>query len=146
MEIEFATIEDLSAIERIEGECFMNEAWSRAMIESDFFKRSIYLVAKLDDGQVVGYLSMLDLDIEGEILRIAVRKQYRRRGIARALINFIIDNLKTNHYQKLYLEVKSTNIEAIKLYEHMGFEKINIRKNYYAHGEDAYNYVMLLED
>lgn len=142
--IDFANENDIDSIVRIEGECFCSEAWSREMIESDFFKRSKYIVARNDYEEVIGYISMLDLDIEGEVLRVAVKKQYRRKGIARQMINFLVDYLKERGYQKLYLEVKSTNAEAIALYENLGFVKFNERRNYYGEGEDAINYVLLI--
>ncbi|MBQ9793265.1 MAG: GNAT family N-acetyltransferase [Clostridia bacterium] len=123
----------------------MNEAWTREMIESDFFKRSIYIVTRNELGVPIAYLSMLDLEIEGEILRVAVKKQYRRKGVAKRMIRFLIEHLKANGYQQLYLEVKSTNEEAIKLYEHLGFMKFNERKHYYGSGEDALNYILLLD-
>lgn len=89
MIIEFANENDIEALARIEGECFCDEAWSLEMIESDFFKRSIYIVARENDlDYPVGYLSMLDLETEGEILRVAVKKQFRRRGIAKKMILF----------------------------------------------------------
>lgn len=142
--VDFANENDIDEIVRIEGECFCNEAWSREMIESDFFKRSKYIVARDDFDDVIGYLSMLDLDIEGEVLRVAVKKQYRRKGIARQMIEFLVDYLKERGYQKLYLEVKSSNLEAIALYEKLGFVKFNERRNYYGEGEDAINYVLLI--
>lgn len=145
MIIEFANENDIEALARIEGECFCDEAWSFEMIESDFFKRSIYIVARENDlDYPVGYLSMLDLETEGEILRVAVKKQFRRRGIAKKMILFLVDYLREKYYQKLFLEVKSTNAEAINLYESLGFVKFNERKNYYAQGEDALNYVLML--
>ncbi|MGN1227910.1 MAG: ribosomal protein S18-alanine N-acetyltransferase [Christensenellales bacterium] len=144
MEIEFASVEDIDAIARIEGECFVKEAWSKEMLQADFANRSIYLVSRLETGDVIGYLSMLDLDIEGEILRVAVKKQYRRKGVAKRMIQFLIEFLQEKNYQRLYLEVKSTNEEAIKLYESLGFTKYNERKNYYSEGEDALNYILLI--
>ena len=145
MIIEFASSEDIDAIVRIEGECFCDEAWTKDMIQADFFERSIYIVARQNDLDLpVAYISMLDLGNEGEILRLAVKKQYRRRGIAKKLILFLIDYLKEKYYQKLFLEVKSTNTNAINLYESLGFVKYNERKNYYSLGQDAYNYILLL--
>lgn len=142
--VDFANENDIDAIVRIEGECFCNEAWSKQMIVSDFFKRSKYIVARDDYEEVIGYISMLDLDIEGEVLRVAVKKQYRRKGVARQMFNFLVDYLKERGYQKLYLEVKSTNEEAIALYENLGFVKFNERRNYYGEGENAINYVLLI--
>jgi len=145
MIIEFANADDIEVISRIEGECFCDKAWSLEMIESDFLNRSIYVVAREGvDDNVIAYLSMLDLDVEGEVLRLAVRKQYRRRGIARKLMIYLIDYLKEKYYQKLFLEVDNSNLPAIKLYESLGFEKFSERKNYYGVGKDAFNYILLL--
>lgn len=144
MIIEFAEEDDIDAISRIEGECFIDSAWTKKMIEDDFYNRSKYIVTRDDMGEPVGYLSMMDLEIEGEVLRIAVKKQYRRKGVATKMMRFLIEYLREKYYQKLFLEVKSSNIEAIKLYERLGFVKYGERKNYYAENEDALNYVLVL--
>ena len=63
-----------------------------------------------------------------DLLNIIVKPEYRNQGIGSVLLNYIIDNKQD---KKIMLEVRSKNINAIKLYQKYDFKIINIRKNYY---------------
>lgn len=63
-----------------------------------------------------------------DLLNIIVKPKYQNQGIGSVLIKYIIDNKQD---KKIMLEVRSKNINAIKLYQKYDFKIINIRKNYY---------------
>ncbi len=63
-----------------------------------------------------------------DLLNIIVKPEYQNQGIGSILLKYIINN-KQN--KKIMLEVRSKNINAIKLYQKYDFKIINIRKNYY---------------
>lgn len=63
-----------------------------------------------------------------DLLNIIVKPEYQNQGIGSALLKYIIDNKQD---KKIMLEVRSKNINAIKLYQKYDFKIINIRKNYY---------------
>lgn len=63
-----------------------------------------------------------------DILNIIVKPEYQNQGIGSVLLKYIIDNKQD---KKIMLEVRSKNINAIKLYQKYDFKIINIRKNYY---------------
>lgn len=63
-----------------------------------------------------------------DLLNIIVKPEYQNQGIGGVLLKYIIDNKKD---KKIMLEVRSKNINAIKLYQKYDFKIINIRKNYY---------------
>lgn len=63
-----------------------------------------------------------------DLLNIIVKPEYQNQGIGSVLLKYIIDN---KQYKKIMLEVRSKNINAIKLYQKYDFKIINIRKNYY---------------
>ena len=63
---------------------------------------------------------------------------FRRRGIAEALVNELVARLKSRESRSLTLEVRASNLSAITLYEKLGFSQIGRRKNYYRNPrEDA---------
>ena len=128
---------DLGIIESIEQECFGDEAWSKDMLLGDFNVRSHYKVANTEDGDVAGYASMLLLEGEAEILRIAVRKRYRKKGFGTALLNAIIEECYSRAFEKLHLEVKDSNEPAKAMYIKAGFYEVARRKAYYPDGSDA---------
>ena len=137
MRVSKATEDDLLAIESIEGECFGLEAWTRDMIKSDFNVRSLYQVVRTDEDDIAGYASLLLLDTEAELLRIAVRKRYRKKGYGKALMSAIIGLCEDKGFEKLYLEVKDSNEPAMSLYKAFGFCEVARRKEYYKDGADA---------
>ena len=63
-----------------------------------------------------------------DLLNIIVKPEYQNKGIGSVLLKYIIDNKQD---KKIMLEVRSKNINAIKLYQKYDFKIINIRKNYY---------------
>ena len=63
-----------------------------------------------------------------DLLNIIVKPEYQNQGIGSVLLKYIIDNKQD---KKIMLEVRSKNINAIKLYQKYNFKIINIRKNYY---------------
>ena len=71
---------------------------------------------------------------ELEILNIAVDPPFRRRGVARCLMQQLLANFRGN----VYLEVRQSNLAARKLYHSLGFEAIGVRNHYYdSPGESA---------
>lgn len=63
-----------------------------------------------------------------DLLNIIVKQEFQNQGIGSILLKYIIDNKQD---KKIMLEVRSKNINAIKLYQKYDFKIINIRKNYY---------------
>lgn len=89
-----------------------------------FFKCIVY-----DDKKIKGVL-VYDLIYDRiEIEYIIVYDRYRRKGIGSKLLKYLIEQNKD--IKNITLEVRSSNIPAIKLYENNGFEKVTLRKNYY---------------
>ena len=84
-----------------------------------------FLVYKKDD-IIIGYLYYSLIYDRIEINQIEVLEEERRKGIASKLMEYLIKNNLS-----ITLEVKKTNIAAIKLYEKYGFVKVAVRKDYY---------------
>ena len=75
---------------------------------------------------------------KGHVVSIAVLPDYRQKGIGRALVEESIAGVKLKKSDELYLEVRCSNSEAIRLYEKLGFVIKQRLKAYYRDGEDAY--------
>ena len=124
-------------IAELEKLCF-HDPWSENSITSELDnKLSCWLVA-LDKDQVVGYVGSQTVLGETDMMNIAIHPDYRKQGIASALINALIETLKERGSHSLMLEVRSSNEPAKSLYFKMGFESVGIRRNYYRNPkEDA---------
>jgi ribosomal-protein-alanine N-acetyltransferase len=74
---------------------------------------------------------------EAEILTILVLPPYRRHGLARRMLDAVIDNAKMQGAVKLFLEVALSNVAGLELYTKVGFIQVGRRPRYYANGGDA---------
>ncbi|MGL4952193.1 MAG: ribosomal protein S18-alanine N-acetyltransferase [Culicoidibacterales bacterium] len=74
-----------------------------------------------------------------EITTLAVEKTHRREGQAQFLLEMILRFLQASKVEEVTLEVRPSNVAAMKLYSKFGFEQVAVRKNYYqSPNEDAY--------
>ena len=129
--------EHVEYIAQIEKLCF-SDPWSERSIASELDNRlSLWLVA-LEDDRVAGYVGSQSVLGETDMMNIAVHPDFRRRGIAEALVVRLIEELKIRGNHSLMLEVRVSNAAARSLYEKMGFQQVGLRKNYYRNPkEDA---------
>ena len=124
-------------IAELEKLCF-SDPWSEKSIETELSCRlSVWLVA-LEGEQVVGYVGSQTVIDESDMMNIAVHPDFRRKGIAEALVAALVDELKKLESHCLTLEVRASNEPAQKLYEKLGFSQIGRRPKYYRNPrEDA---------
>ena len=134
--IRYADIYDIPRINELGS--LLNENFSQVnsineMLNDGYSKVLVYI----KDDQVVGFITATDLKETCDILHLVVAEEYRHHLIATNLINYLIGELDEN-CTLITLEVASKNIAAINLYDKFGFEIVNVRKNYYPDGDDAY--------
>ena len=123
-------LEDVPQVAAIERLCF-SAPWSENMICSSLDSRlSHWLVAEID-GCVAGYVGSEAVLDSADMMNIAVAPEYRKRGIAEALINTLMEHLQNRNILFLLLEVRVSNAPAIALYEKLGFEQVGRRPRYY---------------
>lgn len=88
------------------------------------------------DNTIVGFIDYSIIYDKIELNYIIVIPSYRNQGIASKLMEFLIDEAKSNKCINITLEVRIHNNNAINLYKKYGFDEVTIRKNYY-NDEDA---------
>lgn len=121
----------------LEQQCF-SVPWSAQSFLSELRNPACRWYAALEDGQVLGYAGMQTVLDEGSIGNIAVDATHRRRGIADALLQALLQDAEALSLAFLTLEVREHNAAAIRLYESRGFVPVGRRKAYYSHPtEDA---------
>jgi ribosomal-protein-alanine N-acetyltransferase len=132
VKMEEAHIDALAQLERI---CF-SQPWSRQGLAEELENPlACFVVAQLEhDGsvQVVGYAGMHCVVGECYITNVAVFPEYRRQGIARKLVQYLIDYAKAQDGEFISLEVRNSNENAVALYERLGFQTAGFRKNFYS--------------
>jgi ribosomal-protein-alanine N-acetyltransferase len=91
-----------------------------------------YTCRALDlSGQVIGYGVMSLGAGEAHILNVCVRNEFRNLGFGRRLLEHLLERASASGVAEAFLEVRPSNLAAIRLYQHIGFEQIGIRRGYY---------------
>ena len=131
------TAAHVAQVADLEKLCF-SDPWSERSIASELDnKLALWLVA-VDGEHVVGYVGSQTVLPETDMMNVAVSPERRREGIAEALVDALVSDLKNIGSTSLTLEVRASNMPAIGLYEKMGFLEAGRRKNYYRNPrEDA---------
>lgn len=129
---------DLDVIMQIEPTIY-SHPWTRGNF-SDSINSGYSAWLLMQEKTMIGYaLMMLVLD-EAHLLNLSIAKNYQKLGFGKILLNKMCEIAKQHKAANMFLEVRASNIAAIKLYENVGFNEMSIRRNYYpAHGgrEDA---------
>jgi ribosomal-protein-alanine N-acetyltransferase len=115
----------------MEADLFGNEAWTAPMFWNELANGHHYLVATEEDGSILGYAGLAVGKGEAWINNVAVRRDVQRRGIARSLMDALLDEARRHEVRQVLLEVSAENTPGQKLYAGYGFEVIGVRRGYY---------------
>lgn len=120
---------DLNAVLEVERAAY-EFPWSRAIFR-DCLRVGYYCFVYETPAGLVGHGIMSVGAEECHLLNICVHPEYQRRGLGRALVNFLLAFARRKHAQVALLEVRVSNVGAYNLYTQLGFDEIGVRKDYY---------------
>ncbi len=131
-------LEDLDAVMVIEPTIY-SHPWTRGNF-SDSLQAGYSAWVVTYNNKIVAYSLMMMVLDESHLLNISVAATYQKQGLGSDLLAHMMD--KARHYKAkdMLLEVRASNLNAISLYDHGGFNKVSLRKGYYPAGarrEDA---------
>ena len=126
---------DAPKIARLEERCFP-DPWSERDIQDLICTEGAMCFSAVDGDRLIAYVTGRIIAPEGEIYRVAVDPEYRQRGIGYRLLDYAVKTSKGQGLERLFLEVRSRNLPAVKLYTAYGFKQIGTRKNYYKNPTD----------
>lgn len=137
--LEDMTLDDLDEVERIAAASFA-PPWPRQCFVEELARAvSRCRVARTEPGGPVrAYAIWWMLGTEQHLLTIATDPAVRRRGLARALLEDMFAEGRRRGVTECYLEVRAGHAAALALYRAHGFEILDVRRAYYADGEDAW--------
>lgn len=136
MEIQPASLRDLSALRRLEHVCFEKDAWPLLDLMAVLTWPDVIKLKAVENGEMIGFAACDPRPSEdaGWIATIGVDPRYQRRGIGRALLRACEAKTKM---PSMKLTVRISNEAAISLYEKEGYRSVDIWKRYYNDGEDG---------
>jgi len=137
-------LSDLEKVMNVEKVSFpKNRAYPRSYFEK-YFKRypQGFIVAE-DRGKILGYAigemrNRVPAKRVGEFVSLAVKPEFRKKGIGRELTNFLINLFEKEGVKNISLNVRAENKIAISFYKNLGFKIVKRVKKYYRNGDDAY--------
>ncbi len=135
-----ATALDLPTFVSLDTELFPYSPWSIQQYREEFAQETRhFVVAESEVQAIIGYAGVFapGTGVAADILTLGVIAQHRRQGIARTLMALLTEWAGVRDACAMILEVKTENFEAIGLYETLGYEKLNVRRDYFGSGLDA---------
>ena len=121
---------DAAALADIDAVCF-SVPWSKTSFAEALDGVGYAFFGYFERERLLGYAGMLAVPDEADVTNVAVCPEYRRRGIARRLVDVLIEEARERGITRLHLEVRESNIAARALYESLGFVTDGRRKGYY---------------
>lgn len=129
--ITIAKEHDAAALSEIYDICFAEEMDSCTYFRRTLADQKFPCFKLVQNSKIVALCLCMNIPPEMEILSICVLPEFRRQGVAKSLLFFLINYAEQHDIESIFLEVSVENPGAIKLYESVGFHKIGIRKGYY---------------
>ena len=128
---------DIEPVHRIEAELFTVDPWSIEQFWSELAQPTRAYVVAVDGERIIGYAGAFLLAPDSDVQTIAVSPRDQGRGVGAVLLTWLIEQAVARDCRQMLLEVRSDNAPAIAMYERFGFERISVRRDYYALGVDA---------
>jgi [ribosomal protein S18]-alanine N-acetyltransferase len=121
---------DIESIYLIETESFSNP-WTLDNYTSEFAIPFSYMMVAERDGNIEGFALVWFVNDETHLNKIAVKSEFRRSGVAGAILDHIISKSVNEGKKVIFLEVREKNTAARNMYSKFGFIENGLRKNYY---------------
>ncbi|MBL4852517.1 MAG: ribosomal protein S18-alanine N-acetyltransferase [Gammaproteobacteria bacterium] len=135
--------QDVPAVLAIEQRAY-DYPWTKGIF-NDCLRVGYYGFVVEREEVIVGYALMNTVSDEAHVLNLCVELELRRQGIARILLEYIIDLAKELKAVSLFLEVRQSNVAALALYHDYGFDELGVRRNYYPAAVGREDAIMLVK-
>jgi ribosomal-protein-alanine N-acetyltransferase len=131
--------EDLGEVAELEKRCFATP-WSWSLFAEELKHVGLCYWFKAREAgsphRVDAYMGFWKAVDEAHITNLAVRPEARRKGLARALAGHVLSQAKGLGCLRATLEVRPSNLPALRLYESLGFSAVAMRPKYYLDNEE----------
>jgi [ribosomal protein S18]-alanine N-acetyltransferase len=128
---------DLSQVKIILDQSQEASAWSMEVLLESLNQYPKYFLIATQAKEIVGFISGRAASDEGEILNLAVKTQVRRTGLGQTLLQALLDVFREGNVLQVFLEVRESNVAAIRFYAKAGFHQVGARPAYYRNPDEA---------
>jgi [ribosomal protein S18]-alanine N-acetyltransferase len=148
-----ATPDDVSAVWEVEHRVYssphatLHSPWTLEHFQTELTKPYSHFLVLTDDetdSRILAYIVFWMMFEECQILNVAVDMPYRGMGYGKLLVRKAVSLALQAGLKRILLEVRVSNTAAIQLYQALGFGICQVRRQFYADGEDAYSMVLEL--
>jgi len=142
-----AFAQDASTLAKIHEECFPNYWDSNAFTNFFGIDHTRAVLVEAGPAGAVQWAGMMVYRVvheQADIITIAVRPDWRRKGLARDLMQVAMTHAKKLGAVGMFLDVEEGNIPAWRLYETLGFRQINRRKDYYKQKDGSFTDALVM--
>ncbi len=131
---------DAAAVAAAEQHLFGGDAWSEEAVWGELAAPGRWYVVAVEGETLLGYAGLagpFERGGDADVATVAVLERAQRRGLGRTLLRALLAEAARRGAGSVLLEVAVGNAGAAALYAAEGFEKIAVRRRYYADGSDA---------
>lgn len=130
--IQKARVDDIEAVFNIEA-VESSHPWKKSYFLAEIANEisHFYVARDLATADILGYIVFWIIEDILELHNLAIKDTFKRRGVATALMSFMLDLAANNSVKQMFLEVRLSNARATALYEKFGFKPAGRRKDYY---------------
>lgn len=137
LSIQLMSQKDINACQQIDQERFTISPYSIKAFQICLMSPTEKVLVLKEGEEIIGFIMVSLTGDEGEIYRLAVKKDYEGRGYGKLLLGAGHKYMSDKGVKTSFLEVRKNNIRALGLYQKDGYQLYRVRKNYYADLEDA---------
>lgn len=127
--------DDLDQVMRIEVVAFPTP-WSRQSYEGELVNKFASYFIIEDERRIKAYAGIWCVFEDAHITNVAVDPEYRRQGLGREIMEALIARAREKGAERIYLEVRPSNLAAINLYRAFGFLPAGVRRGYYTDNQE----------
>jgi len=128
---------DLDVVTDIEQQVTFDTPWGRKIFEDCLtIGYHCWVIEDANTLEVLGFGLISNAAEEAHILNLCIRNTHHRQGLGSLLFQKLLDLAQAAQVSRVYLEVATINTNAVQFYEHWGFQRIGIRRDYY-HAKDG---------
>lgn len=121
-----------------------DDPWSYEMFEKELSNDNSEYYGIFNDEDLLGFCGGWRVIDEYHINKIVIDKPHQNKKLGQMFLVYIMELYKTKNIKKAFIEVRESNVKAVKVYSRAGFDVIGRRENYYQNNNET-AYIMVRE-